>query len=191
MRPFDQAGGFGVVEAFQRHGVDLDLQPGLVGGVEAGEHAIEFAPARHLAEFVGIERIERNVDALDAAGGEIAGEAGKLRAVGGQRQLIERAALEVTRQRTEKRHHIAPHQRLAAGKPQLARSQPDERRAQAIEFLERQDVPFGQEVHVLGHAVDAAEIAAVGHGDAHVGDRATEGIDERSRRHGSVRGHAL
>ena len=96
----------------------------------------------------------------------------ELRAVGGERELLERAALQMARQRGDQRHDAAPHQRLAAGQPQLAHAARDEGAAQAVEFLEREQVGLRQERHVLRHAVDAAEIAAVGHRDAQIGDLA-------------------
>ena len=42
---------------------------------------------------------------------------------------------------------------------------------------------FGRKCHVLGHAVDAAEVAAVGDGDAQIGDRAAERVDHARPRH--------
>ncbi len=134
--------------------------------------------------FVGVERVERDVDALDAAIRQFGGVARELRAVGRQRQLVERAAVEMPRKRAEQGHDVAPHQRLAAGDAQFARSQPHEGRAQPIELLQRQHVALGQEVHVLGHAIGAAEIAAVGDRDADVAHRPAEGIDQRGGNEG-------
>ena len=112
------------------------------------------------------------------------GESGELRAVGRQRHLVERAALEMAPEAAEERHHVAPDQRLAAGDAKLAGPEPDEGRTQPVEFLERQNVPLGQEIHVLGHAIDAAEVAAVRHRHAHIGDAAAERVDEGRFRRG-------
>src|SRR5262249_19225651 len=68
---------------------------------------------------------------------------------------------------------------FAAGEPQLRDALGDEGAAQPVEFLEREQVALGQERHVLGHAVDAAEIAAVRDRDAQVGDAAPERVDQR------------
>ena len=57
----------------------------------------------------------------------------------------------------------APHQRLAAGDADLARAARHEGRAEPVQLLEGQEVLFGKEGHVLGHAVDTAEIAAIRH----------------------------
>ena len=47
---------------------------------------------------------------------------------------------------------------------------------------QRQQVALGQERHVLRHAVDAAEVAAVRDRDAQVGNGARKGIDQRRGR---------
>ena len=60
------------------------------------------SPQRVIApEFGRVERVERHVDALHAAACKLAGIAGKLRAVGRQRQFVERARCEMARQRAE------------------------------------------------------------------------------------------
>ena len=53
----------------------------------------------------------------------------------------------------------------------------DEGRADAVELFQGQQVALGQEGHVLGHAVDAAEIAAIRHRHAQIGDRSAERVD--------------
>ena len=67
---------------------------------------------------------------------------------------------------------VAPHERLAAGQPHVAHAhlgeQPDEPR----DLLEREDpVALQPRQPLRRHAVLAAEVAAVGDGDAHVADR--------------------
>ena len=90
-------------------------------------------------------------------------------------------AREVARQRADQRHDVLAHQRLAAGEPELAHAAGDEGRAQPVELLERQHVLLRQEGHVLRHAIDAAEVAAVGHRDAQIGDRPAERVDQGER----------
>ena len=126
MRPFDQRFDLVLVDALQGDGVDLDREPGLLGGVDSRHDLRKVAPAGDAAELLGIEGVERHVDAPHAAGGEVAGEAGELRAVGGHRQLVERAGLEVPRQRAEQGHDVAPHERLAARDAKLADALGDE-----------------------------------------------------------------
>ncbi len=99
-------------------------------------------------------------------------------AVGREGQLLERTAGEVAREGAKQAHHIAPHERLASGETYLRRAAPHEGRAQPIELLEREKIALRQEAHLLIHAVDAAQIAAISHRDAQIGDRAQIRIDE-------------
>jgi hypothetical protein len=146
----------------------------------AGQNDAQIAPPRHLAKFLWIERIERNVDAPDAAIRKLRGKASELGAVGRDRHFIERSGAQVSGQAMEQRHHIAPDQRFAAGYADFSRAETDESRAQSIELFERQDVPLGQEIHVFGHAIDAPIVATVGDGDAQISDRAPKWVHERS-----------
>ncbi len=84
----------------------------------------------------------------------------------------------MTAERCEQAHDIAPHQRLAAGQAELADAEIDERAAQPVQLLETEQLLLGQEGHVLRHAIDTAEIAAVGDRDPDVADGALEGIDQ-------------
>ncbi len=78
-------------------------------------------------------------------------------------------------------HDVLAHQRLAAGQAQLPHALADEGRAQPVELLKRQEVALGQKFHVLGHAIGAAEVAAVGDRNAQIGDRAPERVDHAGR----------
>ena len=76
---------------------------------------------------------------------------------------------------------VAPDERLAAGDPELRRAEPDEDAGQPLDLLERQDELARQEREVapedlLGHAVDAPEVAAVGDRDPQVVDRPAEPV---------------
>ena len=48
MRPFDERGKFVLVDALERHGIDLDLEPGRLRGVDPGQHLVEL-PQRVMA----------------------------------------------------------------------------------------------------------------------------------------------
>jgi hypothetical protein len=155
-------------------------------------HAREVAPAGDLAELVGIERVDRHVDAADAVPVEIGGVFGQLRAVGGQRQFFERAGLEVAAKLFDQMHDVLAHQRLAAGQPQFLHALLDEHRAQPVQFLERQKVLLRQEGHVFRHAIGAAKIAAVGHRHAQIGDVSAEGIGhDLPCRQGDIVSHVI
>ena len=77
---------------------------------------------------------------------------------------------------------VAAHQRLAAGQPDLVdpqrRRDPDEAR----DLLEGEQLGPVQEGDVLGHAVGAAEVAAVGDADAQVVVDPAEGVDQHGAR---------
>ena len=52
--------------------------------------------------------------------------------------------------------------------PELAHAACDEGRAEPVELLEREQVLLRQEGHVFRHAIDAAEVAAVGDRNAQI-----------------------
>src|SRR6476660_1714544 len=58
----------------------------------------------------------------------------------------------------------------------------DEHRAEPVKLLEREQVRLRQEGHVLRHAVDAAEVAAVGDRNPDIGHVWGEGVDHRPDR---------
>ena len=154
----------------------LILRPARSAASMPLHHLSEIAAAGDGPEFGGIERVERDVDALHAASGKRLGVKGELAAVGGERELVE-AAAEMPRQPLDQPHDVPPHQRLAAGQPQLAHALGDEGDRQPVELLERQQVVARQEGHGLRHAIDAAEVAAVGDRDAQIGDVPAEPVD--------------
>jgi hypothetical protein len=156
------------------------LSPAGLRRIEAAHHLGEVAPAGELAELVRIERVHRHVDPLHADVGQLAGVLGELAAVGGQRQLLEGARSRDGGRAAEQAHDVLAHQRLAAGQAQLPDAAAHEGAAQPLQLLERQHLGLGQEGHVLGHAIDAAEIAAVRHRDAQIGDMPAKRIDHDS-----------
>jgi len=110
-------------------------------------------------------------------GGERACLAGEDRAVGGQRE-IERAAVAraQARQHLDQPLDVLAKQRLAACQAHLLDAVLDEQPRQPRDLLEGQQVGVRQEAvaaveHLLGHAVGAAEVAAVGDRDAQVDQR--------------------
>jgi len=127
--------------------------------------------------FAAIERVERDVDALDAALDKLGGIFRELRAIGRQRQLVEPAGLDLLAEFTHQEHDVLAHQRLAAGEPQLAHALGDEGGTEPVQFFERQQILLRQEGHVFRHAIGAAEIAAIGDRHAQIGNRPTEGVD--------------
>ena len=76
--------------------------------------------------------------------------------------------------------------RPAQARAQLLHAQPHEGRCDAVQLFEGEHLRLRQEGHVFGHAVDAAEIAAVCHRYPKVADCAGKGIDQ-GRVHGPGR----
>ena len=112
--------------------------------------------------------------------GHISRELLELAAVGRERELVQGRALKVTRQGRKEPHDVLSHERLAARDANLSDAFPDECGAQAIELFEREKVGLRQERHVLRHAIDAAEVAAIGDRNPQIGDVAPERIDHGS-----------
>jgi hypothetical protein len=79
---------------------------------------------------------------------------------------------------------LLAHQRLAPGEADLLHTQADENAREARHFLEAEDRAVRQELvagveHLARHAVDAAEVAAVGDRDAQVAHRPAARVGER------------
>ncbi len=177
MGPFEHFRDLGVVEALERHRVDLDAQASLLRRLDALENLAEFAPAGDLAELVGIKRVDRNVDAAHTAVIQFGGKAGELRAVGGQRQLIHAAFIDVAADLADQLHDVLAHQRFATGQADLAYALVDKRGAHAVELFQRQKIFLGQEGHIFRHAIGAAEIAPVGYRDPQIIHRPAKRVD--------------
>ncbi len=136
MRPFQQRGELVLVHAPEGNGIDLDLEPRRLRGIDAGQNLVQPSPARDGEELVGVECVERDVDASHAVAGEFTGIFRQLRAIGGQRELVERASRKMARERGDERHDSAPHERLSARESQLSDAAGNEGAAQPVELLE-------------------------------------------------------
>src|SRR5690606_29175833 len=99
----------------------------------------------------------------------------------------QRARAQVAAEASHQAHDVAPDQGLAPGQPDLAHAEVDERRAQPLQLLQREQARLRQVGHGPGHAVHAAEVAAVGHRDPHIADAAAEGIDHHAKLRSRIR----
>ena len=79
--------------------------------------------------------------------------------------------------RAEQRHDVAPHERLAAGEAELSDAEPDEGAAYPVELLKGEQFGFRQKRHLFRHAIDAAEVAAIGDRYAQISDGSSEWVD--------------
>ncbi len=128
---------------------------------------------------MGIEGVEGDIDAAHAAIAQLRRIFGELAAVGRQGQLVEGPLAAQPAEAADEMHDVAADERLAAGQAQLPHAEANEGRADALQLLEAQDLRLRQEGHVLRHAIDAAEIAAVGDRHPQIGDPALIGVDQR------------
>jgi hypothetical protein len=130
-----------------------------------------------------LQGIERNVDPAQACGGEVVRELRQLHAVGRHREVdAER------RQQLDEPRHVRSNQRLATGDPNCLEAELlDAHSGDAGDLFVGQELVAGEPVHPLfGHAIGAAEVAAIRDRDPEILDAPIEGIDERDRR---TRGH--
>jgi hypothetical protein len=139
----------------------------LVQGVAAGE----------LVEAVALQRVHGDVEAVDPGAHELLGVASQEEAVGGDRQVVD----PVDRgDHPGQRREVAADQRLAAGEPDVADAHLGKQGHQARDLLEGEDLGALEPGQALGgHAVLAAEVAAVGDRDPQVSDVATVAVSQR------------
>ena len=102
----------------------------------------------------------------------------KLGAVGGHGQVLQARHGGNLRRQPD---HAASQQRLAAGQPDLAHAKAHEQSDQAQHFLMPQPVRWSFEaLEVLGQAVAATQVAAIGDGNAQVVDATGKAVYQRS-----------
>jgi hypothetical protein len=128
-----------------------------------------------------VEGVQADGDAAQSRIRERPGLAGEQRAVGRQGDVLDAAD---GGQLRDQALQITAQQRLAAGQPQLAHAQARENPGEPCQFLEGEQVLAGQEdevpaEHLAGHAVGAAELAAVGDRDPQVPQRARQDVSHR------------
>jgi hypothetical protein len=149
-------------------------------GVDAVKHLGELPAAGDLGELPGVEGIEADVDPRQASLLEGLGLLGEPDAVGGQADFLQAQVA----QHPDQLDTAVADQRLAAGDPHLAHPPPLRRRHDPDDLLVAEDFVPRLPDHAVGrHAVDAAQVAAVGDADPQVGDRALEAVGQGHGRH--------
>ena len=128
-------------------------------------------------EAVGAQRIEADRQPVEARGPKVARLIREEHAVGREREVFERGT---RRQALDERRQPLPNERLAARDTDAVHAFVREGIDDRADFLVRQQVlPRQPDVFLLRHAVLAAEVAAVGDGDAKAPQRPSERIDYR------------
>ncbi len=155
-----------LVDAAHHHRVQLEREAGLARGDDAVQHRLHFAIAGELGEGVGRQRVEADVEVVQTGGLEAGGALRQQGGVGGERDALQAQRAQFT----ALGHHrleVAPQQRLAAGEAQVGHAQfGDEQAQQLLQLAPRQPLAALHELRAVRHAVGAAEVAAVGEGDA-------------------------
>ena len=143
------------------------------------EHGREVAAAAvHLLEDLLVEAVEAHREALQACGLELGRVLGEPRAVGRERDVLD--TLEA-RERGDDLDDVAPQQRLAAGEPDLLDAELREQARDALDLAGREPVRARQELVMLAvelgrHAVRAAEVAAIDHGNPQIAERPAQPV---------------
>ena len=167
-----------VVDAALEHDVDLHrVEPGLLGGVDAVEHARRARRAGSCATKRSRRSESREMLTPPRPAPRRSSASSRKRgAVGRHRQVdVERAAsLATSSGRWARTVGSPPVRRIAVDAEAL-----DEHPGDPLDLLERQQLAARQPLHaLLRHAVGAAEVAAIGDRDAQVTHGAAVGIDQ-------------
>jgi hypothetical protein len=132
--------------------------------------------AVELARGFAAQAVEADIEAVEAGVLELGQETLEQPAVGRERHITH---AEVALEDAHKLRHVAPHERFAACDPDLFHAKRHERRDDSREFFKTHQLRILQELvagpeDFRGHAVGAAEVAAIRHGHAKVVNRAVE-----------------
>ena len=164
----------GSTRFFTATAFSLILNPSLPGQRQPAQYAPQVVAPRDLLEARAIQRVDVHVEPPQPRIVQRLREFLQQHAVGGQRQVLNPRN---GRQPPDQYRQIAPHQRLSAGDPQLADSQPDGHAHEAFDLFKVQNLAALHKMHTrLRHAVKAADVAPVGDTDAQVIVHPPEGI---------------
>ena len=161
--PTDHIGKVMFIHALQRHGIQLNRQPGLFSSFQPGQNIIQIAPTGDAAEPVRIKCVYRNIEALNTRINQFIGHFMQLAAICGDCQLFKIARFNLGTKIADQLHDIAPHQRLAPGQANFARSHRHKFTAHLFKLFKRQKFRFWQECHFFCHAIYTAKITAISH----------------------------
>ncbi len=169
-------------EPAQGDGVDLDRpQLGMrLGGLQAGEDAVQRVAPGELEEAVGGERVERDVDPAQAGGDEVGDLGLEQVPVGREREVVDARDRP---DRLDQAPQLLADERLAAGEAHVVDAHLAEDAHEPGDLLVGEQRVALEPRQALGrHAVLAAEVAAVGDRDAHVADGPAVPVDQRLAR---------
>ena len=164
-----------LVEPAHNNAVDLNgLKAPSQRRVDASHGLLESTQTRDLSKERRVERVERDVDAVKAGIFELWRQLGQQGAIGGKRDILDpRNRADVANERND----TAADQRLAARQAHATNAFPRYQAHKTGDFLGAEQLVVCTGRHAIGrHAVNAAEIALVGNGNAQVVDIATKTV---------------
>ena len=177
----DEVDDLVVVDTAHRDGVELQRAQARGGRCrDAGQHLGQTVAAGEFVKAVAAERVDRDVESAQPRLAQRLDEIGEPDAVGGHREVDRRPARRANGR--EAPHHlddVGAQQRFSTGQPK--RGDPGRRRdpRDAFDLVDGEDAracqPF---VALLGHAIGAAQRAAVGQRDAQVAVHPPEAVDQ-------------
>jgi hypothetical protein len=164
---------FEIVLVLDDDGVELyRSQPGGVSRFDPLPDEVEPSAAGHRFEAVGVERIDRDVDAVESRLRQIVSEAPQ------QEGIRRHGDFSDAGERLDTAHQIdnaSTDGRLTTGEADLVDSDPSKEHDQTQQLIVGEVLFLWLELHAeCRHAVDTAEVAAVGQRDAKVGHRPAE-----------------
>ena len=136
------------------------------GGVDARERLLHTPQARDLRKALGVEGVERDVDAVEAGVAQGGGQARQERPVGGERDVLDaRDGANLL----DERHDAMGDERLAAGEPHARDALLGDEANEVGDLLGGEQLAVRTRRHALfGLAVHTAEIALIRNGYAQV-----------------------
>ena len=115
-------------------------------------------------ELLGLQGVEGDIDPVETCFYEALQVLLQQKAVGGHGHVLEAEVLEPA----DKLHHAPAHQGFAAGYADFRHAELEAGFGEGEHLFEGQDLALILELDVFGHAVLAAEVAAVGYRDPQV-----------------------
>ena len=143
---------------------------------ESREHLRQRVSPGQLGKTLTHQRVQADIDARQTRLGKRAGQSGEEDAVGGKAETAKSGNLA---EHTDEIREVATHRGLASSQANLLDADSHGNASQAGNLLVGQDLsPRHPGQAFGGHAVDAAEVAPVGNGDAQTLDAPTVAINQ-------------
>jgi hypothetical protein len=151
---------------------------------DAAQHLVEIASG-HLLEDLGAQAVEADIEPAHAGTIQRLGERLHAGAVAGDGEIVEAGQ---GGQAGSQLGQVAPHQRLAAGDAHTADPQRGEGADDAGDLFEVEPVlGLLEPLEAFRQAIAAAQVAAVGDGQAQVRDTSAKGVGEGLVVHAVIR----